>query len=93
MIRDRRLATGSILVFLLLAWFSWTAAAAVPRSPSAAEDDARRILDETGAIPLPDLQSVCGMPFAAFPNLRAYQRHVLMVDEDRFDPYAWIDET
>ena len=53
----------------------------------------QRILDESDAIPLPDLQSVCGMPFAAFPSLGAYQRDVLMVDEDRLDPYAWVDET
>jgi hypothetical protein len=52
-----------------------------------------RILDETDAIPLPDLQSVRGMPFAAFSSLHAYQRHVLMVEEDRLDPYAWIDES
>ena len=53
----------------------------------------RRILDETDAVPLPDLQSVRGMPFAAFPSLGAYQRHVLMVEEERLDPYAWIDES
>jgi membrane associated rhomboid family serine protease len=53
----------------------------------------RRILDASDAIPLPDLQSVSGMPFAAFPSLRAYQRDVLMVHDDRLDPYAWIDET
>jgi membrane associated rhomboid family serine protease len=53
----------------------------------------QRILEASGAIPLPDLQSVCGMPFAAFPNLGAYQRDVLMVDEERLDPYAWVDET
>jgi len=53
----------------------------------------QRILDESDALPLPDLQSACGMPFAAFPNLGAYQRDVLMVDEDRLDPYSWIDET
>jgi membrane associated rhomboid family serine protease len=52
----------------------------------------QRLLDESDAIPLPDLQSACGMPFAAFPSLAAYQRDVLMVDEDRLDPYAWIDE-
>jgi membrane associated rhomboid family serine protease len=53
----------------------------------------QRVLDESDAIPLPDLQSACGMPFAAFPSLGAYQRDVLMVDEDRLDPYAWTDET
>ncbi len=53
----------------------------------------QRLLEKSDAIPLPDLQSVCGMPFAAFPSLGAYQRDVLMVDEDRPDPYAWIDET
>ena len=53
----------------------------------------QRILDESEAIPLPDLQSACGMPFAAFPNLTDYHRDVLMVDEDRLDPYAWVDET
>ena len=52
-----------------------------------------RILDEADAVPLPDLQSVRGMPFAAFPSLGAYHRHVLMVEEERLDPYAWIDET
>jgi hypothetical protein len=52
----------------------------------------QRILDESDAIPLPDLQSACGMPFAAFPSLAAYQRDVLMVDEDRLDPYSWVDE-
>jgi membrane associated rhomboid family serine protease len=53
----------------------------------------QRLLEKSDAIPLPDLQSVCGMPFAAFPSLGAYQRDVLMVDEGRLDPYAWIDET
>jgi membrane associated rhomboid family serine protease len=53
----------------------------------------QRILDESDAIPLPDLQSACGMPFAAFPSLGAYQRDVLMVGEEPLDPYAWVDET
>jgi membrane associated rhomboid family serine protease/tetratricopeptide (TPR) repeat protein len=53
----------------------------------------QRILDESEAIPLPDLQSACGMPFAAFPSLADYHRDVLMVDEDRLDPYSWVDET
>jgi membrane associated rhomboid family serine protease len=39
-----------------------------------------RVLQESDATPLPDLQSARGMPFAAFESLDAYHRDVLMVD-------------
>ena len=40
-----------------------------------------RLLEDTAAIPLPDLQSVKGTPFAAFSSLNEYQTHVLMVGD------------
>jgi len=42
-----------------------------------------RLLEQSDAIPLPDLQSVQGTPFAAFETLAEYQAHVLMVGEGR----------
>jgi membrane associated rhomboid family serine protease len=41
-----------------------------------------RLLSETDATPLPDLQSARGLPLAAFKSLAAYQRDVLMVDDE-----------
>jgi len=38
-----------------------------------------RLLRESQAAPLPDLQSVRGVPFAGYASLAAYQRDVLMV--------------
>jgi membrane associated rhomboid family serine protease len=40
-----------------------------------------RLLRLSGATPLPDLQSVQGVPFAGFRSLAAYQRDVLLVEE------------
>ena len=40
----------------------------------------RTLLHHSDAAPLPDLQSVSGMPFAAFPSLADYQRDVLLVE-------------
>jgi membrane associated rhomboid family serine protease len=42
-----------------------------------------KLLEDTGAIPLPDLQSVRGAPFAAFDSLNEYQTHVLMVGDGK----------
>lgn len=46
----------------------------------AVREFARRLVDATGAMPLPDLQSVSGVPFAGFKTLSAYQRSVLLID-------------
>ena len=42
----------------------------------------RQLLEASGATPLPDEQSIRGMPFAAFKSLAAYQRDVLQVEDD-----------
>lgn len=39
-----------------------------------------RLLEATDAIPLPDLQSARGQPFAAFQSLAKYQADVLMIE-------------
>lgn len=38
------------------------------------------LVEKTDATPLPDLQSVRGMPFASFSNLLSYHRDILMVE-------------
>jgi membrane associated rhomboid family serine protease len=52
----------------------------VPDPADALRAVIERLLDRSGALPLPDLQSARGLPFAAFPSLAAYHRHVLLVD-------------
>ncbi len=41
-----------------------------------------QLVEKTDATPLPDLQSVRGMPFASFSNLLSYHRDILMVELD-----------
>jgi membrane associated rhomboid family serine protease len=48
-----------------------------------------RLLKESNATPLPDLQSAKGLPFAGCDDLATYHRDVLMVDSDNADAYAW----
>ena len=50
-----------------------------------------RLLRDSKATPLPDLQSAKGLPFAGFDDLETYHRDVLMVDVEsaealRLDP-------
>jgi hypothetical protein len=51
-----------------------------------------RLLRESGAAPLPDLQSAKGLPFSGFDDLATYHRDVLMVDGDNADAYAWSSD-
>ena len=51
-----------------------------------------KLLKESNATPLPDLQSAKGLPFAGFDDLASYHRDVLMVDGDNADAYAWSTE-
>ncbi len=54
-----------------------------PDSPSPLESIRAmldRILESSGATPLPDPSAARGQPFASFESLEAYQRTVLMVD-------------
>jgi hypothetical protein len=48
-----------------------------------------RLLHESNATPLPDLQSAQGLPFAGFDDLGSYHRDVLMVDSENAEAYAW----
>ena len=48
-----------------------------------------RLLRESNATPLPDLQSAKGLPFAGFDDLTSYHRDVLMVDAENAEAYAW----
>ena len=48
-----------------------------------------RLLHESNATPLPDLQSARGLPFAGFDDLTSYHRDVLMVDGENAEAYAW----
>jgi hypothetical protein len=51
-----------------------------------------RLLRESNATPLPDLQSARGLPFAGFDDLTSYHRGVLMVDAENAEAYAWSSE-
>ncbi|MFI5216577.1 MAG: rhomboid family intramembrane serine protease [Candidatus Limnocylindria bacterium] len=48
-----------------------------------------RLLRESNATPLPDLQAAQGLPFAGFDDLASYHRDVLMVDGENAEAYAW----
>ena len=41
-----------------------------------------QLVEKADATPLPDLQSVSGMPFASFKNLLSYHRDILMVESE-----------
>ena len=51
-----------------------------------------RLLRESDATPLPDLQSAKGLPFAGFDDLTSYHRGVLMVDAENAEAFAWSSE-
>ncbi len=51
-----------------------------------------RLLRESKATALPDLQSAKGLPFAGFDDLESYHRDVLMVDAESAQPYAWTQD-
>jgi hypothetical protein len=53
---------------------------------------AQRLLEASDATPLPDQQSVLGMPFAAFRSMESYHRDVLMADVESTDRSGWSEK-